>query len=37
MIINDKKEDLRRKNYHCHKSLSDRNALAMMCQRNEES
>jgi hypothetical protein len=38
MTINNNKEDLRQKNYHLiyHKSTSDKGALAMMCERDEE-
>jgi hypothetical protein len=36
MMINDNKEDIRQKIVICHKLISDRGALAMMCGRNEE-
>ncbi len=36
MTINDNKEDLRQKSCHYHKSTRYKNALAMMCGRDEE-
>jgi hypothetical protein len=37
MTTTENKEDIKQKSCRlCHKSVSDRNALAMMCGRNEE-
>jgi hypothetical protein len=36
MMINDNKEDVKQESYRLFKLINDKNALVMMCGRNEE-